>query len=484
MTTGQEWACKEQLPVEFFRETLERLAELIDWGVQITDADGFTVYYNEEASRLDGIDSSVAMGKHILEMFPSLSEEESTVMKVLRTGVPILKQEQEITNLNGFKMHLYTNTLPLAVDGKIVGALDISKDLSIVKGLMEKVIGLREEVRKYKHQQPSGANEEARYTFHDIIGESPSITAVKERAVKVAASNSPIFVYGETGTGKELLVQAVHNMSSRKDGPFIAHNCAALPETLMDSILFGTVKGSFTGAENRPGLIELADGGTLFLDEISTLSFDLQAKLLRFLQEPYIRRVGDSKSRKVDVRIISASNVDPQEALEKRLLRPDLVYRLNVISLRLPTLKERKSDIPILTNHFLAEFSWQMGCKVKGVSKEVEKVFLNYPWPGNVRELRGVTECAFNLCETDVIQLHDLPEYILRGTFVDADATMSADDDEQDLRVLMQEMERELIRKALNRSGGNTSKAAKMLGLPRQTLQYKLKTLGIEHHDL
>ncbi|HBT50396.1 MAG: NtrC family Transcriptional regulator, ATPase domain protein [Caldanaerobacter subterraneus] len=480
------------LPQEFYQKALEILLENIDWGVQITDKEGYTIYYNKASSQIDGIPIDEAIGKHVLAMFPSLSNRESTILKVLRTGEPVVGHEQEITNCYGQKVSLFTITLPIVIDGEICGAIDISKNLSEIKNLMTKVIDLREEVRNKMHQTTK-SNEEAYYTFDDIIGESKAIKELKYKAQKIARSNSPVFVYGETGTGKELLVQAIHNASPRKNGPFIAQNCAALPENLMESILFGTVKGSFTGAENRPGLVELADGGTLFLDEITSLSFDLQAKLLRFLQEGYIRRVGDSKIRKVNVRVISASNIPPQEALEKKILRPDLFYRLNSISLCVPPLRERKSDIPLLVKHFIEEFNRELRKNIKGISGEVERVLMSLSWPGNVRELKGVIEYAANFCEGEIIQLHDLPDYILKNAFIAGEKEITVKNTVEmkeksiedtieevgDLRAFLSRIEYELISKALKRTNGNVSRAAEILGIPRQTLQYKIKTLKI-----
>ncbi|MEW9082662.1 sigma-54 interaction domain-containing protein [Caldanaerobacter subterraneus] len=469
------------LPQEFYQKALEILLENIDWGVQITDKEGYTIYYNKASSQIDGIPIDEAIGKHVLAMFPSLSNRESTILKVLRTGEPVVGHEQEITNCYGQKVSLFTITLPIVIDGEICGAIDISKNLSEIKNLMTKVIDLREEVRNNRKKSAVKENEEAYYTFDDIIGESKVITELKCKAQKIAKSNSPVFVYGETGTGKELLVQAIHNASPRKNGPFIAQNCAALPENLMESILFGTVKGSFTGAENRPGLVELADGGTLFLDEITSLSLDLQAKLLRFLQEGYIRRIGDSKVRKVDVRVIAASNISPYEALEKKILRPDLFYRLSTIVLYVPPLRERKSDIPLLVKHFIKEFNWQLGKDIKGISEEVERALMSLSWPGNVRELKGVIEYAANFCEGEIIQLHDLPDHILRNAFIEGEKEIAVDTIgiEGDLRSFLAKVEYELITKTLKKTNGNISRAAEILGIPRQTLQYKIKMLKI-----
>ncbi|MFZ5649097.1 MAG: sigma-54 interaction domain-containing protein [Bacillota bacterium] len=468
---------------KFCIESLKVVLDHVDWGVQITDEKGCTVFYNKQASKIDGISQGDALGRNVLEMFPSLSDEESTIKQVLRTGRPMLKKEQEVTNLNGQKIYLYSNTLPIVIDGRICGAVDISKDLSMIKDLAEKVVNLQGKLNSYRRQLDRPENyEEARYTFDSIIGEDPALLAVKEKALKVAKGTSPVLVYGETGTGKELLVQAIHNASPRRHGPFITQNCAALPENLMESLLFGTVKGSFTGADNRPGLVELADGGTLFLDELPSMGFDLQAKLLRFIQEKSVRRLGDTRVRQVDVRIIASTNIEPLEALKCNLLRSDLYYRLNVVSLSLPPLRQRKEDIPLLVAHFLSEINSELGKNIKGISPEVERIFMRCQWPGNIRELRGVIEGAAHLCEENMIEVEHLHEHILKEAYQkekDVDLFLEAINLDQDFNKVISSVEKELILRALERAGQNVSKAAKILGIPRQTLQYKIKTLGL-----
>jgi arginine utilization regulatory protein len=365
----------------------------------------------------------------------------------------------------------------------VCGAVDISKDMSMIKGLAEKVVDLQGELNSFRrgcHKPARG--DEARYDLANIIGRSQALLALKEKAGKVAKSASPMIVFGETGTGKELLVQAVHRAGPRRAGPFIAQNCAALPENLMESLLFGTVKGSFTGADNRPGLVELADGGTLFLDELPGMGLDLQAKLLRFIQEKCVRRLGDTRVRQVDVRIVASTNIEPQEALSLNLIRSDLYYRLNVVTLSLPPLRSRKEDIPLLVEHFLREFTAEFGSAIRGVDPEVEKIFMRYRWPGNIRELRGVIEGAANLCEGEIIEIEHLPEHILKETYrkrQDAGQLLEEIDFDQDFLTVMGYVEKELIRRALERSGGNVSSAARFLGIPRQTLQYKIRSLGL-----
>lgn len=467
---------------KFYLETLKCLLDYIDVGVQITDERGRTVFYNKYASEIDGIRKSEALGKSVLEMFPSLSSEESTIMQVLHTGRPVLKKEQEVINLYGRKIYLFSNTLPIEIDGRICGAVDISRDMSMIKDLAEKVINLQGELNSFRRQCKKPAGHEARYHMASIIGRDPALSEVKEKSVKMARSSSPLLIYGETGTGKELLVQAIHNAGPRGSGPFIAQNCAALPENLMESLLFGTVKGSFTGADNRPGLAELADGGTLFLDDLPCMGIDLQAKLLRFIQEKCVLRLGDTRVRQVNVRVVASTNIDPREALSRGLIRSDLYYRLNVVTLTLPPLRRRKGDIGLLVSHFLMELNSELDKRIAGVDPEVEKIFMRYQWPGNIRELRGVVEGAANLCEDEIIKINHLPEHILKETYQaerEGDQLIDHINLDQDLGTVLGRVEKELIRRALERSGGNVSRAAKLLGIPRQTLQYKIKNLGM-----
>jgi arginine utilization regulatory protein len=464
------------LEPNFLSESLFTLLEHISEGVHITDHRGITQLYNQSAANIDGINPQKAIGKHVLEMYPSLTEETSTILQVLRTGESVLRKEQEIRNLYGIPIYLLTTTLPIRSNGRIIGAIDISQNLTEVKKLAEKIVDLHSDL---KHRPKRPHVEHANYTFNDIIGAHPALLDVIDRAKKAARTDSPVLVHGETGTGKELLVQAIHNHSPRRNGPFISQNCAALPATLMESILFGTSKGSFTGAENRTGLVELADGGTLFLDELTCLDFELQAKLLRFIQEKNIRRIGDSQLRPMNVRIITSTNIDPRTAVQKNLLRPDLYYRLNVVNLNLPPLRERPSDIPLLTQHFIAELNQNLHCQISGISPDVQELFLNYPWPGNIRELRCTLEGAMNLAENNQLEITHLPPHLLQKMFPEHPVTLS-EMENLPLPEALAKVEKALISSALEKSSGNISQAAKVLGLPRQTLQYKIQTLGIK----
>ncbi|HSE92508.1 MAG TPA: sigma-54 dependent transcriptional regulator, partial [Methylomirabilota bacterium] len=290
-----------------------------------------------------------------------------------------------------------------------------------------------------------------------------------------ATSTAPVLVYGESGTGKELVARTIHDLSNRRSKPFVAINCAAIPETLIESELFGHERGAFTGAtERRLGCFELADGGTLFLDEIAEMDNSTQAKLLRVLQEGSFRRVGGGKGEiQVDVRVIAATNRVPTDAMAQGQLREDLFYRLNVFAIRLPALRERKEDIPLLGKTFIDEFNRQDNRQVRGLNAEAEKALDRYAWPGNVRELRNVIQRAVVLSGTGLIGVEHLPDNVLRGAEpAKAVATGS-------IRTI-RELEREEILRALEETSQDKRKAAALLGISLKTLYNKLAKYGIQ----
>jgi arginine utilization regulatory protein len=481
----------DQLPVT--SETLKAILGAIDEGIHAVNEDGITIYYNAIAAGLDGLRVEEVLGKHLLHVFPSLDVETSTLLKVIETQEAIYNQHQRFTNIRGKQILTVNTTLPLIVGGRMVGAVEVSKDITKVKELSEKLVDLQAQMiqKKNKRKQRSSAkaasSEEngsgAKYRFTDIISNSRAVELIKQQGEKAAQTNSPILITGETGTGKELFVQSVHNASPRVDAPFIAQNCAALPTTLLEGILFGTVKGSFTGAEDRPGLFELADGGTLFLDEINSMPMDLQAKLLRVIQEQQVRRVGGSNELAIDVRFIAATNEDPYQAVKENRLRSDLFYRLNVLALRIPPLRERREDIPLLTQHFIQRFNYRFQKLVTGISEEAQEILNRQNWPGNIRELEHTIEAVMNLVDDDVINVQDLP--LRMQTAAPATDKMNLIDidlegEQLNLREAMNRLEEAMIDKAIRETGGNIMQAAKRLGIPRQTLQYKLSKKNSE----
>jgi arginine utilization regulatory protein len=318
----------------------------------------------------------------------------------------------------------------------------------------------------------------AHYTFLDVIGHSREMQKIKALGLRASESDSPVLISGATGTGKELLVQSIHNSSKRKNQAFIAQNCAALPNNLLESILFGTVKGSFTGAENRAGLFELAHGGTLFLDEVNSMPLELQAKLLRVIQDGRLRRVGASTTTDIDVRIISAINVPLDKVLELGQLRNDLFYRLSVISFEIPSLKERVQDIPLLVEFFIKKYNEKRNKFFSNISNEVLKIFLDYHWPGNIRELEHTIESVISLYDGEIIREEHLPFQFKNIQNSKKDIAIDTNII-QPLDVSLQSYEKEIISAALEKVDNNVSKAAKLLNIPRQTLQYKIKKLNI-----
>jgi DNA-binding NtrC family response regulator len=368
-------------------------------------------------------------------------------------------------------------TIDSAVEAMKKGAFDylekpLEKEnlLLVLRRAFERVTLIRENRMLQKRLEET-------HSIPDIIGSHPKMKEVFRVIHKISATNSTILIYGESGTGKELVARAVHDGSRRKDNPFFAINCAAIPESLMESELFGHEKGSFTGAEKRElGIFEAADGGTVFLDEIGELNTAMQAKLLRAIQEKEIRRVGGKVNIPIDVRIVSATNKDLEIEIKKGSFREDLFYRLNVIRINLPPLRERGSDIATLADFFVRKYGVQAPSPVKGISKPALKLLMNYPWPGNVRQLESVIERGVLMTESEYIQPEDLPSEI-RGETVPGTNLPFLFPPEG---ISFEELERDLIVKAMERADWVIGKAAPLLGMTYKTLQYRLEKFGIE----
>jgi two-component system response regulator AtoC len=323
-----------------------------------------------------------------------------------------------------------------------------------------------------------------------IIGNSPGITELYNILERVADTPTTILITGESGTGKELVARALHDHSSRKDKPFIKVNCAAIPKELIESELFGYERGAFTGAvSSKPGRFELANGGTLFLDEIGEIPVEMQVKLLRALQESEFERVGGIKTMRVDVRLVAATNRDLKKLIAAGHFREDLFYRLNVVPMRLPALRERATDIPILVEHFLTKFNDRLKKHVTGTEQDAMDVLCNYSWPGNIRELENVVERAVLFCDTQKVRAEDLPPEVRGGpavpiSFPPPDANLEAalageGGLKEHVKVAMSKLERELVSRALGQTNGNVTHAARLLKISRKGLQLKMKELGL-----
>ncbi|MEA3223734.1 MAG: sigma-54 dependent transcriptional regulator [Thermodesulfobacteriota bacterium] len=375
---------------------------------------------------------------------------------------------------------IYTGygSIKTAVEAMRIGAFDyITKPFKpdeirvVVKKAIE-YLKLREENLHLKEQL------KARYKFDNIVGNSDKMQKVFEMVGKVAATESTVLILGGSGTGKELIARAIHYNSSRGQQPFVPVNCGAIPEELLESELFGHEKGAFTGAfRARVGRFEIAQGGSIFLDEISEMSPTLQVKLLRVLQEREFERVGSVKSIKADIRVIAATNKDLDEEVRKGRFREDLYYRLNVIPISLPLLRERKDDIPLLIKHFLAEYGSSGPNKIEDFSKDAISVLMQYSWPGNVRELENLVERMIALCDGPVVEVADLPDKILAGSseVLCGIPQVELPDGGIDLSSTVNEFERAIIIKALTKSGWIKNRAARLLHVNRTTLVEKIK---------
>ena len=324
---------------------------------------------------------------------------------------------------------------------------------------------------------------EGKLQIEGIIGQDPAIEEVIKIVRKVAPSNSTVLIQGESGTGKEIIARSIHKLSPRASRPFIAINCSAIPENLIENELFGHERGAFTGAtERKIGLIEAADKSTLFLDEIADLAISLQAKLLRVLQEKEVRRVGGNESFHVDMRLVAATNRNLAEEVAEQHFREDLYYRVNVVTITLPPLRSRRSDIPVLANHFLARFSPMSGGRVKEVSRETMEVLLDYSWPGNIRQLESAIERAVLLCDGDAITPRDLPAEVLSKKSITRPGERGRGErfEIPPEGINFDTLERDLIMQAMEKADGVIAKAAKMLGMSYRTLQYRLEKFGVK----
>ncbi|MBM7613909.1 sigma-54 interaction domain-containing protein [Alkaliphilus hydrothermalis] len=457
---------------------LQKILQSIDEGIHVVDNEGHTILYNNSMAELEGMEIEDVMGKTLLDVFPSLNHDTSTLLKVLDTQEAIVNQSQTYLNNKGNKITTINTTIPLYFRDKKIGALEIAKNITKIKNLSEEIVRLQQQLNT---PVVSDKKEKRNYTFDSLKGKGDTFVKAINTARKAAATSSSVLLFGETGTGKELFAQSIHYHSQRKDKPFIAQNCAALPESLLEGILFGTTKGSFTGAIDRPGLFEQANQGTLLLDEINSMGMQLQAKLLRVLQEGYVRRIGGLKDIPVDVRIIATTNEDPMEAIENAKIRKDLYYRLSVVNITVPSLRDRKEDILPLTEHFINYFNGKLGKEVWMISSEMREHFMHYHWPGNVRELENVIEGAMNMIQDEhILKDEHFPEYLLRNERKHCESLVShLIQEKTGLKEVLEEIEKEYITRTMEKHNGNISRAAEELSLKRQTLQHKLKKLNI-----
>jgi len=393
-------------------------------------------------------------------------------------GLEFLKEAQKAGCESTIIMMSAYGTLDTAIEAMKMGAYDyISKPFKPDEIILTlKKAEERERLRRENLFLKKEVQKE--YSFENIISKNERMRQIFDTIRKVAKYKSTILIAGESGTGKELVAKAIHFNSDRSNQPFIPVNCGAIPENLLESELFGHTKGSFTNAvRTKKGLFEEADGGTMFLDEIGELPLQLQVKLLRVLQDGEIRRIGDSKAIQIDVRIIAATIKDLDKEVRENKFRDDLFYRLNVLPMKIPPLKERKEDIPLLVDHFIHKYSRELGKPIEGIAPEALNCLLNYSWNGNVRELENVIERAIVLTESHRIEVENLPVEIENPK---EESKLSLLNDELSIKKASRYLEIDLIRKALRKTNGNHTHAAKLLEISHRALLYKIKEYGID----
>lgn len=439
-------------------------------GIMITDEKGVIKYYTNFRTDVYSLQLDQIVGKTVLEIHPELTEEQSTIMQVLKTGQPIYDRVEHLTTSHGDTVTNICSTLPIMQGDKIVGAIDFAR--SIDDGRNKDI------QRRYINIPKFQNNKDKLYHLDDIVTSSTKINEIKKQIPMISNTDSAVMICGETGTGKEMIAQSIHTSGVRCGANFVSQNCAAIPENLLESILFGTERGGFTGAEDKAGLFEIANGGTLFLDEINSMELGMQAKILKAIEEKQIRRIGGNKSISFDVKVISAVNKNPIACIREGSLRQDLFYRLSTVFIEVPALRNRTADIPVMTNYFINEYNKKMNKNVTGVTAEVMELFCQYSWPGNVRELKNVIEGSFNIIRSREIGLESLPSY-LTSHFENEKFMVINYDDDQSLTEKVEEYEKRLITWALN-STKNMSLAADKLKISKQALNYKLLKYGLK----
>lgn len=459
---------------EGYKKIIEELIKLIDAGVYVVDEDGIGLFYNEAMADMEQINVEDVMGKEFHKAFPGVKLNESTLYQALKKNVATRNKQQSYKNLYGKEITTINSTVPVIEGGKTIAAIEVAKDITNIRSMSDTILKLQEKKIEPHEVKPKIK----RYTFDNIIGDNPRFVAVLERAKRAADNDASVFIYGETGTGKELFSQSIHYASRRKNKPFLAQNCAALPESLLEGILFGTSKGGFTGAMDRAGLFEQANGGTLLLDEISAMPYELQSKLLRVLQEDYIRRVGGTTDIPIDVRIIATVNELPEKLIEEGKLRKDLYYRLNVVSVAIPPLRSRLDDIPLLTEKLLAKHNERFEKEVWMVSEGAMDRLCEYDYPGNVRELENIIMQSVAMADTEHVLTEKLLQMPMQIKAIGADVEKW--DRKGPIDQYLANLEEEIIREVMITEGGNISKTAEVLKIKRQTLQHKLKKYKIK----
>lgn len=472
----------DRLPVIY-----EYVLNEVEEGVVISDHENRVIFINRAAEAIEGVDARMSLGKRMEELYLPVGngKKKNSHAAVLNTGIaPNEHLNQYVVKSSHKIMNVVERMYPVNIHGRTMAVFSLIKNLPVIQKSMEQSLEL------YDYFRENTPHNGTRYTFRSIVGSDIRFVEAISDAKCVARNQTTVLIYGETGTGKELFAQSIHNASPYQNGPFISVNCAAIPSTLLESMFFGTVKGSYTGAANTTGLFEQARNGTLFLDEINSMDISLQAKLLKVIENKTVRRIGDMKEREIRCRILCALNEAPLACIENGKLRRDLYYRLSSCILYIPPLRERKSDIPLLCSYFLKHFNKEYGRHIHRIDPELMDRFLEYPWPGNIRELQHVVESAFSVSRKDmeILQLGHLSHYYRDFFTASKPEAVSGSQaapgpvsprSPQPLKAYMDSCEKNLLAAALCSHNNNITATARSLQITRQALQHKIRKYGL-----
>lgn len=463
-----------------YTEFLEFILDHLQEAIYIGDEKGRVLFINKEAERLDGLSRRSVVDKNEVDIYGT---ENSRL--VVESGVPIVDERTSYRMANGQTKYVLHSVYPYRSGNRMIGNVSISRDITKENLFASRIYDLQQELKNKKNR---GYKNGTRYTLEDILGTSLPLLNEIRLAERVAKFDTNVMICGETGTGKEMFAQGIHNASPRRNEPFVGLNCGAVPENLLESILFGTEKGAFTGAEKSEGLMETAGKGTLFLDELDSMPPAMQAKLLRVLQEKSLRHVGGTREIPVRCRIISATNVNIDDALAEKRLRSDIYYRLASVTIHIPPLRDRKSDVIMLAEEFIDRMQNIFGTHLERMGDDVREALRSYDWPGNVRELEHVMENALLLVNENekVLHAHHLPEKMFHSRRTDVKVKRGKVEERKiiDLNAATDDFERRIIVDSLKENNGNVTATAECLGIHRNVLYRKIKRLKIKKESV
>ncbi len=473
----------ETLPIIGNDNALAKMLDVLDICIQAVDADGNTTYYSRGVEIMEGLKREDVLGKNLADIYQgerdhSIGIKNSIMMKVLESKEPAVGQYM-VYYIGDMRFNVVSDVYPIFEGDTFMGAIALFRNVVKAKEVAHNIIELEKDLLLSNDPTANSL-----FGLDNIIHGCKKMGDLIRMAKKMASTYMPVMIEGKTGTGKELFAQGIHRQSPFANGPFVAINCAALPENLIESSLFGTSKGAFTGAVEKPGLLEEAENGTIFLDEINSMPIHLQSKLLRVLQTKRFMRLGSNKEVAFNARIISAINVDPREAVQNNQLRADIYYRLGTLTLSLPPLKERLECIPLLAKHFIEKADETLGKQIHGIADDVMQVFYNYDWPGNIREMEHViayaialsdykqTEITFDLLPGSLKKKYQMP------ILPEQEPSLMAETSDT-LQEYLHNCEANLIMEKSRQYNGNITKMATALGISRQNLQYRVRRLHL-----